>query len=113
MADGNAISTDSKGRKRTEKDPDSQLDYPFDWGDWLADVGDAYASHQILITDPAGATTPLTVVSSGYLGGKITAFINGGTLKKTHIVTCRITTTGGGGTPRKEDQSLYIKIVPK
>lgn len=106
MADGNAITTSSSGKKFTEKDPDDILDYPFNYTDWLAAISDSYLSHTFVITNPAGAPTPIAVQSSSVLGGVITPFVSGGTLDATHQLTCRITTTGG----RVKDQTLNFKI---
>lgn len=106
MADGSAIKTTSSGKKYTEKDPNDILDYPFQYTDWLADIADSYLSHVFVITNPAGASTPIEIVSSSESNGVVTPFVKGGTLNKTHQITCRVTTVGG----RVKDQSLDFKI---
>jgi hypothetical protein len=107
--DGNAITTSSTGRKSAIKDPNSTLDYSWDWRDWLAQVGDSIVTATFIVTDPEGATTPLVVASSVHFDGMVTAFVSGGTVGKTHKLTCRIT-TNSTPTPRTDDRSLYIII---
>jgi hypothetical protein len=106
MADGSAITVSASGKKSAIKDPDALLDFPFEWADWLTDIGDTYSTHEFLTVDPDDATTPLVVENSDHLSGVITAFVSGGTLGKTHELTCRITTVGG----RIDDRTLFLKI---
>ena len=108
MAHGNAISQSASGKLSSVKDSDEQLDYPFDWRDWLLDVSDTIAVHETLTVNPEGATIPLTVVDSTMSQGIVTVFVTGGTPGSTHQLTCRITTTNG--TPRVADKTLNLKI---
>jgi hypothetical protein len=85
------------------KDPDAVLDYPVDFSDWLADIGDTYASHSIIVSDG------LTVDSSSESGGIITPILSGGVVGDTETFTVRITTTGG----RTDDRTFYLKIVER
>lgn len=83
-------------------DPDSTLDIPFDWSDWLTDIEDTIASHSILPDEP------MTCLSSAEDAGVVTAFVrvNGAEVGQTLAVTCRIVTAAG----RTDDRSVYLKI---
>lgn len=81
------------------KDPDANLDYPFDWSDWL----------------PSGDTISSVtwVVSSGLIQGttsntatSATIWLSGGTSGNAYSVTCRITTSQG----RIEDRTITIRV---
>jgi len=85
------------------KDPDAVLDYPISFVDWLADIGDTYASH---IVTPTGG---LVVDSSIESGGIITPTLSGGNVGETATFTIHIVTTGG----REDDRTFYLKIVER
>jgi hypothetical protein len=108
MADGSAITTSASGKKSAIKDPDAVLDFSFDWSDWLAEVGDTIIQHAFNVTDPDGATVPMVVTSTVRANGIVTAFVSGGTVGKTHALTCRITT--GSTPPRIDERTLFVKI---
>ena len=93
----------ASGKATIKKDPDDELDYTWDWTDWLDLVTDTIASHQILPADPS-----VTVTSSNLDGTSkmVTALLAGGTAGQTHQVTCRIVTVGG----RTVDRSIYLKM---
>ncbi len=89
-------------------DPNSQLDIPFDWTDWLADKEAVYASHNI-IADPV-----LTIVDSFETDGVITALVkvaNGADYEigVKYPVTCRVTATFDGR-QLIDDRTVYLKI---
>jgi hypothetical protein len=91
-------------------DPKAQLDIPFDWSDWLADLALNYASHVVT------AEPPLEVVGSAQTAGVITAFLkvtDGGTvsLNRKYWVECEITTDGNP--PRKDNRRVYLKMVER
>ena len=88
-----------------KKDPNSILDYGFDWGPWLTPLGDTLASVQFILS--AG----LTSVAQARTDTTATIFVSGGTLDATETITCRITTTNS--TPRVEDRTVYLKIVQR
>lgn len=83
------------------KDPNAVLDFPIDFSAWLTDIGDTYASHQVLI-----ASGTITLQSSSFSSGKVIAWIAGGAVGETAAFTVRITTTGG----RIDDRTFYLKI---
>lgn len=84
------------------KDPDSTVDYTFDWTDWL---GTDTILSATTIPDIASGVTVVGVPT--WTGGKaVTCWLTGGTLGTTARVVCRITTTGG----RTEDRTLALAI---
>ena len=88
------------------KDPLANLDYSFDWTDWLAKLGgDTIAAVIALVADSPSVTLGLPLVS----GAVVTVFIAGGTLGMTHRVTCQIRTAAA--TPRIDERSIYRKMV--
>lgn len=87
-------------------DPNSVIDVPFDWNDWLAAEGTSYASHTF--SSMAG----LEVASSTEDGGIITARVqaDGETalkVGKKYSVTCRLTDSGG----QVMDQTVWFKVA--
>lgn len=94
-----AILVDGSGRFSTVKDPDSVLDYIFDWTDWLADIEDTIFSILFIAEG-------ISVNSFSHDGVTATAFISGGVVDVPANLICRITTAGG----RVEDCSLKFKI---
>lgn len=82
------------------KDPDAVLDYPIDFSTWLADIGDAYASHTIAVTGG------LVVDSSFESNGVITPVLSAGDPGETATFTIHIVTLGG----REDDRTFYLKM---
>jgi hypothetical protein len=102
---------DASGRRVILKDPDAELDYTWNWTDYLAQVGDVIAAIEIVLDD--SIEHGLTVESSGYNDTHVTAWISGGRLPTDEDrallrVTCRITTDNTP--PRIDDRSIYLKI---
>ncbi len=85
------------------KDPDAILDYPISFVDWLADIGDTYASHTVTTSGT------LTCVSSSEAAGIITPLLSGGTVGQTESFTIRIVTGSG----RQDDRTFYLKIAER
>lgn len=84
------------------KDPNSKLDYVFDWSEWLN--GDTLVAGTT-VTVPAG----LTKVSETFNTTTATVWISGGTAGATYNVSCHIVTAAG----REEDQSIRLKVKQK
>lgn len=105
--DGSAISITYSGRKATVKDPQSKLDYPFDWSDWLADVGDTIADATAKVNNFA-ATTPLVIESLTHFAGVVTVFVSGGQVGMSHDLTVTIVTANVPA--RIDERTLRIKI---
>jgi hypothetical protein len=91
----------NSGRATITKDPDAVLDYSWDWTDWLADVADTIASHEITVSG-------VTLNSSSNDGQIVTAVLSGGTLGQTAQAQCRITTASSPA--RIEDRTIFLKI---
>lgn len=88
-----------------KKDPDSVLDYTFDWTSWLAEKSDTIASYAVAVDEGDG----LAIDSHSRSGGVVTVWLSGGTEGTTYLVRCRVVTTGG----RTEDHSRLLTIAPK
>jgi hypothetical protein len=84
-----------------EKDPNSILDYPIDWSEWLTAISDTHASHTI-----ENITGGIVKDASNHSAGIITVWLSGGTVGETASFTVRIVTAGG----RTEDRTFYLKI---
>ena len=92
-------------RKNTllRKDPDSTLDYVFDW----YDNGNGFLGTTDTISSAAfTATTGLTVSSSSNSTQTATVWISGGTVGQTYTVNCRMTSAAG----RIKDASFKMLI---
>lgn len=81
------------------KDPNANLDYQWDWSDWL-EAGETISSY--VLTVPAG----LTLGTNSNTTTKVTAFLAGGTVDTGYKVQCRITTNQS----RTDDRSIYINV---
>lgn len=69
------------------KDPDSVLDYSFDWSDWLG--ADTISSHQV--TADAG----LTIDSSTATATAVSVWLSGGSADARYTLTCKVVTAAG------------------
>jgi hypothetical protein len=83
------------------KDPQSTLDYKFDWTGWLAE--DTISS--AVVTVPTG----LTSSGSSIIGKTVVVWLAGGTVEQNYIVTCNITTAAG----RIDERSMIIQCADK
>jgi len=80
------------------KDPDSVLDYPVNFSDWLG--VDTIDSHTVT------AESGLTKDSSSNDSTTVTAWVSGGTVGNTYDLTYHIVTTAG----REIDRTIKIKV---
>lgn len=87
------------------KDPDSVLDYQYDWSEWLVSGETILTSTWLtddvfdIDADTAGTTTT-------------TVWLSGGTLGETGVLTNRITTTlNGSATGRTMDGSFRLNCL--
>lgn len=90
-----------------EKDPDSTLDYIFDWTDWLL-VGDKIDSAEIII-NPSTHSAALTNVQTTWTDNRVILWLTAGRMNIKYSVTCRINTKDG----RTEDNTKIVKITEK
>jgi len=81
------------------KDPQSVLDYGFDWSDWL-DTGDTVS------TSTWNVPTGITEDSDSNTGTTTTVWLSGGTVGKKYKITNRMVTADG----RTVDRSFYVRI---
>ena len=88
------------------KDPNSIIDYSFDWADWLMD-GDNILSTDWLVSplEPGGLST-LDPFSDGSKRGTLVA---DGLKGHSYRLTCRITTAD----QRVVDRSITIKVMER
>lgn len=84
------------------KDAASNLDYAFDWTNWLA-TGETITAQTIT------ADTGITAAAPTVSGGKVTTFISGGTSGQNYGVRCQITTSAG----RTDVRSLTIEVITR
>lgn len=86
------------------KDPDATTDFTFDWTEWLTDVQDQIAPNGAVFLVNEG----LVEEASTVVGTKCTVFLSGGTISKTALLVCRITTVSVP--PRTEDRTVALTI---
>ena len=79
-------------------DPNANLDYEWDWTDWLA-VGETITAHTI--TPPTG----ITVGTHAVAGSKVVAWLTGVVGTKGRVV-CHIVTSAG----RTDDRSITVTV---
>lgn len=87
--------------KTFRKDPAALLDYCWNWVEWLGN--DTIDTYNFIMPED------LTLESSSENEGIITAWISGGTVFETYIVTCEIITLAG----RKDQRSSIFKMIEK
>lgn len=70
------------------KDPNSVLNYAWDFTDWLI-TGDSLSDHSVI------ADAGITVDSSAINGAYVDVVLSGGTVGTSYDVTVRVTTSNG------------------
>ena len=85
--------------KTITKDPIAELDYTWDWSLWLLE-GDPIEEFTFSVPDD------LELVTSMEDAGRVTIWLNSGTSKKSHTVSCRIITEEG----RSDKRSMIFNI---
>lgn len=81
-----------------KKDPDSVLDYAFNWNEWL-EPGENINSHVITVDDG------ITKDSSNNSSTVVTVWLSGGTAGINYNIACKIITSGG----RTVERSITIR----
>lgn len=94
-----SIPFDDAGGNTLIRDPDSVLDYGFDWSDWLAE-GETISESTWIV--PTG----LSEESSSNTDTATTIWLSGGTANQTYQLTNRIETSG----TRKDDRTMIIRV---
>lgn len=82
-------------------DPQARLDYDSNWTQWLA-AGETIVAHTVVAT----GSGPVEVESSSVIGGKVVAWVSGGTVGSACKLTFHIETNAG----RKDDRSMTLTI---
>lgn len=88
------------------KDPDSQLDFGFDWSGWL-ETGDS-------ITDSSWEvdSADVTIVGDEFTDTKTKVWLSGGAAGTSYRVTNRVTTAGGAFS-RIVDRSFLLRVLER
>ena len=108
MSTGAAWNIDDPYKPWARLDKDAIREIPFDWTEWLTDIGSSYASHTMIVD------TGLECTTSVQASGVITATIKKATASTLTVgtkygVTCRIVAANG----EQDDQTLWLKIVER
>jgi hypothetical protein len=82
------------------KDPNANLDYRFDWADWLQ-AGDTITSHDVAVV-----TGDVVIGSHSNDTNSVTVWLSAGTVGTDATVRVRVTTTQG----RVDDRTSTFKI---
>jgi hypothetical protein len=83
-----------------QKDPESVLDWRFDWTEWLAD---GEAIEDSVMTVSAG----IVLESSSYSPTSTTAWLSGGSVGSTYSLANRVTTSAG----RTDERTVTIRVT--
>lgn len=89
-------------RRNFIKDPSADLDWQFNWEDWLA-VGETISTATFTVDDG------LTITSTGNDDTVATIWVSGGTAGNVYGVTCHITTSAD----RTDDRSINIRVMER
>ena len=84
------------------KDPDSILDYAFDWSDWL-ESGETISTHTITVS------IGLTKDSDSESSGVVTIWLSGGTAGTNYTLACKIVTALN----RTDERTAIIRCVER
>ncbi len=88
------------------KDPQSELDWVFDWSSWLAS-GETITGHTI--TADAGITVAPSGKPTTLDAGKVTVWLAGGTLDQRYSIACRVTTNAG----RTDERTIRVTVLQR
>lgn len=82
------------------KDPESVLDYTWDWSNWLTD-DDSILTSVVIV--PEGIAKDSTITDST----KVTVWLSGGTVSTLYTLDCKIITANGRIDSRQ--MIIYVK----
>jgi hypothetical protein len=82
------------------KDPNANLDYLFDWTDWL-EAGDTITSHVVAVD-----SGDVVIGVNSHTTNSVTVWLSGGTVNTDAAVRARVTTTQG----RIDDRTITLLI---
>jgi hypothetical protein len=83
------------------KAPKAELDYGFDWSEWMTD-GEIIADVDWIVPDG------ITQFDDAYSDFIAVIWLNGGTASTSYTITCRMTTNSTP--PRIDDRSFIIHV---
>jgi hypothetical protein len=82
----------------------AERDLPFNWADWLADIGSTAAGHEVSAAEPLSCTAGTRVDGVVTSRVKVTgAFVPG----TKYPITCRISAADG----QKDSQTLWLRVL--
>ncbi len=86
------------------KDPSSNVDFSFDWADWLLEGETITEAGWIIVPNDSAAPT----LSGATVTGDVTGvFVAGGRVGARYRLTCNVQTSDG----RVADRSLVLRIM--
>lgn len=88
-------------------DPDSRLDYTFDWSSWLV-KGETITGFTVAVS-PSNHVDKLVASDSSSNGTKVTVWLSQGRKNAKYIVSCKITTNKF----RTETASFIVAAIHK
>lgn len=88
------------------KDPQSTLDYTFEWSAWLT-TGETISS--ATVTSTAGLTVAPAGKPTVVDPTKVTVWLAGGADGSTYPVTCSVSTTAG----RVDDRTIRVLVMQR
>lgn len=105
MATGSFWNLDDPAKPWGLMDPDDVLNVPYDFSEWLADQGTAYASHNLDAADGLQAVT--VSPDAGVITIQVQRAPSGVlTVGQKYGVTCQVVAADG----QKRSKTLYYKI---
>lgn len=87
------------------KDPASELDYGFDWTEWLAEQG------RQIVTATVSAAGGVSATPATHDGAIVATKVSGGTAGTEAVLTCRIVTDGSPALT--DERSIWLRIVER
>jgi hypothetical protein len=87
-------------------DDDANLDFVFDWSNWLA-TGETISTYTVTV--PTGITLGTGTKAPSETDGKVTYWVSGGTIGKRYKVACKITTSAS----RIDERTMMITVLER
>lgn len=107
MTIGEAWNVDDPSKPWTPWDPDANIIIPIGVAEWLAELGTAYGSHQVITAAPLECADPGSY-ASGTIGVRMKLVSSPTyTAGKKYPFTLRLT---GSDTVTKDDRTLWLKV---
>lgn len=88
------------------KDPSSEMDYSFDWANWLKAGETISSTNWTVEPGGAGALALGTNIEAGTIRGK---YVSGGDIGCRYRLSCEITTSAG----RRAERSIIIRVMER